>query len=122
VSDLRDPDEVGVEALTQAGNEPKGWDRASIRLRTHPQHLFPKLSSKDFLLPERSDLLRLAGDCVVVGAAFAGLAFFPLLLVAFATPSDVPGFWWLLGGIGLVGGVYVFCRGWSPDRRNLDRY
>jgi hypothetical protein len=111
-----------AEALTRAGDDSKRWGRVSIRLRTHPLHRFPRVSQKDFLLPQRSDLLRLLGDCFVVGVAFAGLAFFPLLLVALATPHDVPGFWWFLGVFGLAGAVYVFCRGWSPDVRELDRY
>jgi hypothetical protein len=111
-----------AEALTRKGDDPKGWDRASIRLRTHPNHPFPNLSQKDLLLPQRSDVLRLVGDAVVVGAAVACLAFFPLLMVAFTRSQSLTWFWWAVGAAGLLGAVYVGWREWSPDMRELDRY
>jgi hypothetical protein len=111
-----------AEALTRKGDDPKGWDRASIRLRVHPNHPFPRLSQKDLLLPQRSDVLRLAGDAVLVGAAVACLAFFPLLMVAFTQSQSPPWFWWAVGAAGLLGAAYVAWREWSPDLRELDRY
>jgi hypothetical protein len=111
-----------VEALTRKGDDPKGWDRASIRRRVHPNHPFPRLTQKDLLLPERSDLLRLAGDAVVVGVAFSGLVFFPLLMVAFTQSHDPPWFWWAVLAAGVLGAVYVLWRGWSDDLRKLDRF
>jgi len=111
-----------ADALTRAGDDPKGWDRASIRRRVHPNHPFPKVSQEDFLLPNRQDVFRLAGDCVVVGLAFAALAFFPVLMVAFTKTHGTPWFWWAVGGVGLAGAVYVFWRSWFPDERDSDRF
>jgi hypothetical protein len=111
------------EALARADEDAKGWGRATIRFLTHPLHPFPKVSSADFLLPYRPDPLRLAGDCVVAGLAFAALAFFPLLLVALATPHQLGSWFWpSIALTGLAGGIYVFCRAWSPDTRDLDRF
>lgn len=111
-----------VEALTRKGDDPKGWGRASIRSRVHPNHPFPRLTQKDLLLPERSDLLRLAGDALVVGVAFSGLVFFPLLMVAFTQARDPGWFWWAVLSAGLVAALYVLWRGWSDDLRKLDRF
>ena len=111
-----------AEALTHKGDDPKGWDRASIRRRVHPNHPFPRLSQQDLLLPQRSDVVRLLGDAIVVGAAVACLAFFPLLMVAYTQSQDLTWFWWAVGGTGLLGAVYVAWREWSPDLRELDRY
>jgi hypothetical protein len=115
--------ESRAEVLTRAGEDSKGWGRATIRLLTHPLHPFPRVSSTDFLLPYRPDALRLAGDCAVAGLAFSTLAFFPLLLVALATPNQLGSWFWpTIGLVGLLGAVYVFCRAWSPDTRDLDRF
>ena len=112
-----------AESLSDSGNEPRGWDRASIRLRTHPNHEFPTLVSTDLLLPTRQDPLRFAGDCVVVGVAFALLAFFPLLLVALATPHQLGSwFWWAMIATGGVGAFHVFWCGRSLDTRDLDSF
>jgi hypothetical protein len=112
-----------AEALTRAGEDRRGWGRATIRFLTHPLHPFPKIESTDLLLPNRQGPLRLAGDCAIVGLAFAILAYFPLLLVALATPHHLGNwFWWTTVAIGVAGGVYVFLRAWTPDTRDLDRF
>jgi len=110
------------DALTHAGEESKGWGRATIRLLTHPLHPFPKIESADLLLPDRQGSLRLAGDCAIAAVAFALLAYFPLLLVALATPRHLGSwFWWTTVAVGVAGGAYVYFRAWSPDTRDLDR-
>ena len=79
--------------------------------------------STDLLLPTRQDPLRLVGDCIVVGVAFAVLAFFPLLLVALATPRHLGSwFWWATIAAGAIGAAYVFWRGRSLDAPDLDRF
>jgi hypothetical protein len=112
-----------LERIFGTDGDRKGWGRASIRLRTHPLHRFPRITQDDLLLPHRPDLLRLAGDCVVIGALFALLAFFPLLLVSLAVTTDLSG--WIVGSMAAVGlstALYVFVRAWSPDTRDLDRF
>ena len=112
-----------AEALSEAGEDPRGWDRASIRLRTHPLHPSPDVSPSDFLLAYRPDPLRLAGDCLVVGAAGAILVYFPLLMISFTMTVDL-GTWILatMIAVGLVSSAYVAWSARSPDTRDLDRF
>ena len=122
---IRPYDEPGgpVERIFGSEGDPKGWGRASIKLRTHPLHPAPRVTQSDLLLPERQDALRLAGDCLVIGALFSLLAFFPLELVALAMTTDLRA--WMGGAMGAVGflaAVYVFLRARSPDTRDLDRF
>jgi len=112
-----------LERIFGAEDDRKGWGRASIRLRTHPLHGMPWVTQADLLLPNGQNPLRLAGDCLAIGAAFALLAFFPLLLVALAVTVDLRV--WIgvaMAAAGLSAAVYVFCRAWSPDTRDLDRF
>ena len=112
-----------LERIFGSEDDPKGWGRATIRLLTHPLHRFPKVTQADLLLPDRQDPLRLTGDCILIGVIFALLVYFPLLLVALATTTDLNR--WIvgtMGAVGLVAAVYVFLRARSPDTRDLDRY
>jgi hypothetical protein len=112
-----------LERMFGAEEDRKGWGRASIRLNTHPLHRMPRIAQADLLLPNGQNPLRLAGDCFVVGALFGLLAFFPLLLVAYAVTVDLR--LWMgvaMGASGLAAAVYVFYRAWSPDTRDLDRF
>jgi hypothetical protein len=112
-----------LERIFGAEDDPKGWGRATIKLLTHPLHRFPRVSQADLLLPNRQNPLRLAADCLAIGAIFALLAFFPLLLVALAVTVDLR--MWIVVGMGVagfLGGAYVFFRAWSPDTRDLDRF
>jgi hypothetical protein len=112
-----------LERIFGSEDDPKGWGRATIKLRTHPLHRFPRVTQADLLLPKRQDPLRLAGDSIVIGAVFALLAYFPLLLVALAVTIDLRR--WIVGAMvaaGLSGAVYVFCRARAPDTRDLDRF
>lgn len=112
-----------LEKLFGAEDDRKGWGRASIRLRTHPLHPMPRITQADLLLPNGQNPLRLAGDCLVVGAAVGLLAFFPLLMVALAVTVDLR--LWIviaMGAAGLAAALYVFFRAWLPDTRDLDRF
>jgi hypothetical protein len=112
-----------LERIFGAEDDRKGWGRATIRLLTHPLHRMPRIIQADLLLPNGQDPLRLAGDCLVIGALFAGLAFFPLLMVALATTADLR--LWIgvaTGAAGLAAAVYVFLRAWWPDTGDLDRF
>jgi hypothetical protein len=112
-----------LERIFGAEDDRKGWGRATIRLLTHPLHRMPRVTQADLLLPNRQNPLRLAGDCLAIGAVFAVLVFFPLLLVALAVTVDLRV--WIVGAMGAAGlaaALYVFCRAWFPDTRDLDRY
>ena len=112
-----------LERIFGAEDDRKGWGRATIRLRTHPLHGLPRITQADLLLPNGQNPLRLAGDCLVVGALFAALAYFPLLMVALATTIDLR--LWIavaMAAAGLAAGMYVFVRAWWPDTRDLDRF
>jgi hypothetical protein len=112
-----------LERIFGSEGDPKGWGRATIKLLTHPLHRFPRVTQADLLLPNRQDPLRLAGDCILIGAIFALFAYFPLLLVGLAITVDIRG--WILGAMGVVGlstALYVFWRARSPDTRDLDRF
>jgi hypothetical protein len=112
-----------LERIFGAEDDRKGWGRATIRLRTHPLHGMPRITQADLLLPNGQNPLRLAGDCLVVGALFAAVAYFPLLMVALATTLDLR--LWIalaMGSAGLGAAVYVFLRAWWPDTRDIDRF
>jgi hypothetical protein len=112
-----------LERIFGAEADRKGWGRVSIMLNTHPLHRMPRIAQADLLLPNGQNPLRLAGDCLVVGALVAAVAYFPLLMVALATPADLRA--WIavaMGATGLAAAVYVFVRAWWPDTRDLDRF
>src|SRR2546421_6828373 len=90
-----------LERIFGSEGDPKGWGRATIKLRTHPLHPFPDVTQSDLMLPTRQDPLRLAGDCVVIGAVFAVLAYFPLLLVSLAVTADLSR--WIVGTMSAAG-------------------
>jgi hypothetical protein len=112
-----------AERIFGAEADRRGWGRASITLNTHPLHRLLPIGQADLVLPNGQNPLQLAGDCLVVGALFAAIAYFPLLMVALATKLDLR--LWIgaaMGGAGVVGALYVFLRAWSPDPRDLDRF
>jgi predicted lysophospholipase L1 biosynthesis ABC-type transport system permease subunit len=92
------PDEV-----LERGNDPKGWDRASIQINTHPLHRFPNVSPLDLLRPTAANKVRLVLDCLAVGVSLALLVYFPLLMIAFTTTIDLTA--WILGTMVTIGGV-----------------
>jgi hypothetical protein len=112
-----------VTEMFDPGDEPKTWDRASIRLKTHPLHPRSAITHTDLLLPSGPDRLRLVGDSVAVGGALAVLAYFPLLLVGLAVEADIRVWIWsAVLSVGLAGSLYVFLRVWAAgpeDPRTL---
>jgi hypothetical protein len=75
----------------------------------------PRVTQPDLLFPKGENPLRLAGDCLVIGALFAAIAYFPLLMVALTTTVDLRG--WIVGVLaaaGVAAAGYVFFRAWSP--------
>jgi hypothetical protein len=92
------PDEV-----LKRGNDPKGWDRASIQVNTHPLHPFPKVRPFDLLRPRATNRARLVLDCFAVGVALALLVYFPLMMISFTTTADLSV--WILGTMATIGGA-----------------
>ena len=115
-------DEVVLPAM-EPGDDPKGWDRASIKLFTHPLHPRPRLTQDDLLWPSHTDRLRALGDAAIFAACIVGLAFFPLYIAYIVLPGLSHGYWLAAPGAGLVGGIWAFVRmaSISPEEY-LERY
>jgi hypothetical protein len=109
-----DPARQHMRKLFEPGDDPKGWDRASLRLNTHPLHPKRRFTREDFLLPRASNALRVAGDGIVLGGSLALLAYFPLLLVSFMVESNIST--WLYGTMATVfaaGAGLVLLNNWA---------
>ena len=102
--------------LFEAGDDPKGWDRASLRLNTHPLHPAPRLSQADFLLPEARNLLALLLDSLLLGAALAVLCYFPLLMASVMVPHLENWVWGTMGVVGCGSALLALVSGWSAGR------
>jgi hypothetical protein len=89
--------------LLERGKEPKGWDRASIQMNTHPLHPSPKVGPLDLIRPSATNRMRLVVDCFAVGVALALLVYFPLMMVSFTTTADLTG--WIVGTMATIGGA-----------------
>ena len=78
------PSEEGKPGLVfDPEQAPKGWNRASLEMKTHPLHPAPKVKQRDLLLPMYADRLVLLGACLVCGICFSVLwVYFPELVVA----------------------------------------
>jgi hypothetical protein len=96
-----DPAAQPMRKLFDPGDDPKGWDRASLRLNTHPLHPVKRLTQADFILPKGGDALRLAGDSIVFGCALAGLCYFPLMLISMMISADITT--WIYGALAAAG-------------------
>ena len=106
-----------VAGFMELGDEPKGWDRASISMKTHPLHAFPDVSQADFILPSAANKLRLVADCLAMGVAFALLIYFPLMMIGFMSTSDQTGL--ILGTMltaGLGTAILVFLVAIADER------
>jgi hypothetical protein len=106
------PDEV-----LQRGNDPKGWDRASIQVNTHPLHPMPRVRPLDLIRPTAANRIRLVVDCLAVGIALALLVYFPLMMISFTTTADLSA--WIAGtmlGIGAAAAVLLFFAALADER------
>jgi hypothetical protein len=95
--------------LMKKGQDPKGWDRASIQHRSHPLHPRPNVTPADLILPNALNKVRLVLDCLAIGGATAALLYFPLMLIGFMSTSDQSSLilWTLTIGFALSA-IYVF--------------
>jgi hypothetical protein len=111
-------DEVVLPAM-DPGNDPKGWDRASIQLFTHPLHPRPRLTQEDLILPRYADRLRALGDAAIFAVCMIGLAFFPLYLAYIVFPGLSHWYWSSALGAGIFGGVWAYSRMISTSPEDL---
>jgi hypothetical protein len=115
------PDEVRqdkpVAKLFEPRNDPKGWDRASITLNTHPLHREPRLTPEDLALPRRSSRLKLAGDSVALSIVVLLACMFPLWVASVMVNSDLRWAWTAAGVVAVASGVLLFARGLADERR-----
>jgi hypothetical protein len=78
----------------------KGWNRASIEMKTHPLHPFPDVTRRDLLVPTSRDRIVLLAVCLVCGIC---LSIFWVYLPAFLiTPFVGPLDGWLWGAMTVV--------------------
>ena len=95
-----------------------GWDRASVKLNTHPLHPFPDVKPADLLKPTAANKLKLAIDCLIVGVAMALLSYFPLLMISWTQTEDLSS--WIYGTMATVGGgsaLLLFVVAVTEERR-----
>jgi hypothetical protein len=115
------PDEVlkdkTVSKLFETPNDPKGWDRASVTMNTHPLHREPRFGPEDLTLPRRTSRLKLAGDAVAITVlTFLGFMF-PLWVASIILKSDLRWAWLVAVGIAVLCGVLLFGRGLADEAR-----
>ena len=104
------------------GNDPRGWDRASVRLKTHPLHAFSGVSSADFLIVPAEYRLKLVGDCVVFAVAMAGLCFFPLWIADVLMDGAMGNaFWAAIATVGAISGIALFFLAPVGDRKYMEK-
>jgi hypothetical protein len=117
-----DPAVQPMRKLFEPGDDPKGWDRASLRLNTHPLHPVKRLTQADFMLPKSGNLLRLAADGIVFGCALAALCYFPLMLISMMVSSDLTTFIYATLAAAAGGGaIFILVSSWYFERA-AERY
>jgi hypothetical protein len=116
-----DPARQPMRKLFDPGDDPKGWDRASLRLNTHPLHPVRRLSQTDFLLPRATSAAKLLGDAAIFGAVLAALAYFPLWMADIMVQSDLSTWIWAtMASIAGAGASLVLFAAWAE--RNAEPY
>jgi hypothetical protein len=104
------------------GNDPRDWDRASIRLKTHPLHPFSGISPADFLIVPAQSRLKLVGDCVFVVVAMAGLCFFPLWIADVLMAGAMGNWFWVaIASVGAISGIALFFLAPVADRKYMEK-
>jgi hypothetical protein len=112
-----DPAVQPMRKLFEPGDDPKGWDRASLRLNTHPLHPVKRLTQADFVLPKAENVLRLAGDSIVFGFALAALCYFPLMLISMMVTADITTWIYVaLPAAAAAGALLVLVSAWRFQR------
>jgi hypothetical protein len=106
----REPLDQTIFEVFDKGEEPKTWDRASIKANTHPLHPFPKTKREDLTLPKRTDRWKLVGDCAVFGVAVLGLCAFPAYMASFFFEGSSLWLWLACFVVGVLSAVWLYTR------------
>jgi hypothetical protein len=117
-----DPARQPMRKLFDPGDDPKGWDRASLRLNTHPLHPVKRLTQADFVLPKPGNVLRLLGDSVLFGCALAGLCYFPLMLISMMVENDISNWIWIALATAAGGGAALVVVAYWRYERAAEQY
>ena len=72
----------------ELGAEPKGWDRGVDHDEDASAARLPGCLAGRFHPPVGANKVRLVADCLTIGAAFALLIYFPLMMIGFMSTSD----------------------------------
>ncbi len=90
--------------------EPKTWRRASLEMKTHPLHPFPKIKQADLLLPAAADKLALLGACLICGVCISVLwVYFPVFFASVLLDRSLGGWLWgSMAVVALVTGLLLF--------------
>jgi hypothetical protein len=112
-----DPARQPLHKMFEPGDDPKGWDRASLRLNTHPLHPRRRLTQEDFVLPRGGDALKVLGDAITFGAVLAALSYFPLWMADILVQSNLNG--WIYGTMAAVAvtGISLVLAASAAERR-----
>ncbi|HEV8603338.1 MAG TPA: hypothetical protein VGQ68_08095 [Gaiellaceae bacterium] len=105
--------------LYDPASEPKGWQRLSIKMRTHPLHPLPDIGQPDLLLPTGADRLLLLGACLVCGACLSVFwVYLPLFMVTVLADVSLGSWLWLsMGGMTLASGLLLFSLAVGRERK-----
>jgi hypothetical protein len=109
-----DPAQQPLRKMFEPGDDPKWWDRASLRLNTHPLHPRRRLEQKDFVLPRGGDRLKTLGDALVFGGVLAALSYCPLWIADVMVAANLKD--WIYGtmaSVALAGMSLVYAASWA---------
>jgi hypothetical protein len=117
------PSEEGKPGLVfDPEQAPKGWNRASLEMKTHPLHPSPKVTQRDLLLPLYADRLVLLGACLACGICIAILwVYFPVFLVEVMSDKSLGDWLWpLMGFVAATTGLLLFALASREQRRYVE--
>ena len=96
----------------------KGWERASLEMKTHPLHPFPDVTRRDLLIPSSLDRLVLLAACLVCGVCVS--VFWVYLPAFLITPfvGQLDGWLWsAMAVVAVVSTVVLYALGRTHDQR-----
>ena len=117
------PSEQGKPGLVfDPEQAPKGWNRASLEMKTHPLHPSPKVKQRDLLLPMYADRLVLFGACLVCGICFSVLwVYFPVFIVEIVSERTLGNWLWpSMAVVATVTGLLLFLAASREHRKYVE--
>jgi hypothetical protein len=119
---FQDSDGNQAEGVDDANREPKGWDRASLDLNTHPLHPFPNVTRSDLMIPSAADRLALLAACLACGACIAVLwVYFPLFFIQIVADVELGAWVWIsMVAAAAASGLLLFLYASAREQRYAD--